>query len=185
MATRPRRKTFHHGDLKQAALAAAYDLVGRAGHEALTLREVAAAVGVTHRSLYNHFADRNALLDAVATEAFLRMAASLKTARNATDFTRDYVRFALANPAIYALTASRPHGTMKHHPPLQSAAHAVITEAMRIFCDPNQTSAMRRRTVMKVHMIHHGGISLYVAGILDLASEHALVGELSAMIAQS
>jgi AcrR family transcriptional regulator len=185
MPTKARRKTFHHGDLKEAALAAAYDLVSRAGHEALTLREVAADVGVTHRSLYNHFVDRNALLDAVATEAFLRLAASLKTARNAPDFTRDYVRFALANPAIYALMASRPHGTMKHHPPLQVAAHAVITEAMRIFCDPNQTSAMRRRTVMRIYMIHHGGISLYAAGILDLPNENALIAELSTMIAQS
>jgi len=43
--------------------------VAKAGHEQLSLREVADAVGVAHRSLYNHFRDREALLDAVATEA--------------------------------------------------------------------------------------------------------------------
>ena len=39
----------------------------------LSVRQVADAVGVAHRSLYNHFEDREALLDAVATEAYLRL----------------------------------------------------------------------------------------------------------------
>jgi AcrR family transcriptional regulator len=179
-----RRETFHHGHLRSAALEAAYALVSQVGHAALTLRQVAGAVGVAHRSLYNHFADREALLDAVAAEAFLRLAARLKQARDAAGFTRKYVRFALADPAIYALMASRPHGTMKYNPSLQAAAHAVITQAMRIFCTAGQSSLERRREVMRIHMIHHGGISLYVAGILDLPNEKALIVELTAMTSQ-
>jgi AcrR family transcriptional regulator len=159
-------------------------LVAQGGHTSLTLRQVARAVGVTHRSLYNHFRDRAALLDAIATEGFSRLGDILKEARDADDFTSRYVRFALAHAAIYALMSSRPHGTMKLNPPLQTATHKVITEAMRIFCRPGQTSAERRRTVMKVYMIHYGGISLYSSGILDLPSEQALVAELSAMTAQ-
>lgn len=184
MTTKPRRDTFHHGNLKAAALGAAYALVAEAGHESLSLRAVAAAVGVAHRSLYNHFADREALLDAVAAEGFRRLAAVLRKTRTPAEFTKAYVDFALENAAIYALTASRPHATMKDNPPLQMAAHEVITEAMRIFCTPEENSAERRRTVMKVYMIHHGGISLYAAGILDLPSRKALVAELSAMSAR-
>jgi AcrR family transcriptional regulator len=181
MTSKPRRATYRHGNLKAAALKAAFGLVAKAGHESLSLREVADAVGVAHRSLYNHFADREALLDAVATEAYTRLAAVLVKARTPGDYTAKYVRFALANRAIYALMTSRPHATMKHNPPLQSAVHKVITEAMRIFCRDIATPAERRRAVMKIYITLYGGISLYAAGVLDQASEKALIAELSAM----
>src|SRR5258707_13214288 len=127
MTSKPRRATYRHGNLPAAALKAAYGLVARAGHERLSLREVADAVGVGHRSLYNHFRDREALLDAVATDAYSRLAAHLVKAQTPDDYTATYVRFALANRAIYALMTSRPHATMKHNPPLQRAVHKVIT----------------------------------------------------------
>ena len=102
-------------------------------------------------------------------------------ARTPADYTAVYVRFALANPAIYALMTSRPHATMKHNPPLQRAVHKVITEAMRIFCRDIEAPAERRRAVMKVYITLYGGISLYAAGVLDQPSEKALIAELSAM----
>jgi len=120
-------------------------------------------------------------LDAVATEAYTRLAAVLVKAQTPRDYTAKYVRFALANRAIYALMTSRPHATMKHNPPLQSAVHKVITEAMRIFCRDIATPAERRRAVMKIYITLYGGISLYAAGVLDQPSEKALIAELSAM----
>ena len=181
MTTKPRRATYRHGNLKAAALKAAFALVAKAGHEQLSLREVADAVGVAHRSLYNHFQDREALLDAVATDAYARLAVQLAKAQTPQDYTAKYVRFALANRAIYALMTSRPHATMKHNPPLQTAVHKVITEAMRIFCRDIETPAERRRAVMKIYITLYGGISLYAAGVLDQPSEKALIAELAAM----
>jgi AcrR family transcriptional regulator len=181
MTVKPRRATYRHGNLKSAALKAATRLVAAVGHEQLSLREVAEAVGVAHRSLYNHFADREALLDAVATEAYTRLAAILVKAETPQDYTAKYVRFALANRALYALMTSRPHATMKHNPPLQTAVHKVITQAMRIFCQHIESPAERRRAVMKVYITLYGGISLYTAGVLDQPSEKALIAELSAM----
>ena len=183
MTAKPRRATYRHGNLKAAAVKAASRLVAKAGHEQLSLREVADAVGVAHRSLYNHFEDRQALLDAVATDAYTRLAARLVEAQTPEDYTATYVRFALANRAIYRLMTSRPHATMKHNPPLQGAVHKVITEAMRIFCRDIETPAARRRAVMKVYITLYGGISLYATGVLDQPSEKALIAELSAMIA--
>src|SRR5258707_12307429 len=167
MTTKPRRATYRHGNLKAAALKTAFGLVAKAGHESLSLREVADAVGVAHRSLYNHFADREALLDALATEAYARLAAVLVKAQTPQDYTAKYVRFALANRAIYALMSSRPHATMKHNPPLQSAVHKVITEAMRIFCRDIATPAARRRARMKIYITLFGGLSLAAAGALS------------------
>src|SRR6266704_6589397 len=148
MTPSPRRATYRHGNLKSASLKAATRLVAKAGHEQLSLRAVADAVGVAHRSLYNHFGDREALLDAVATDAYTRLAAVLVKAQTPQDYTAKYVRFALANRALYALMSSRPHATMKHSRPLQSAGHKVITQAMRIFCQDIESPAERRRAVM-------------------------------------
>jgi AcrR family transcriptional regulator len=184
MTTKPRRATYRHGNLKTDALKAASRLVAEGGHEQLSLRAVADAVGVAHRSLYNHFADREALLDAVATEAYLKLAAILVKATTPEDYTAKYVRFALANRALYALMTSRPHATMKLNPPLQTAVHKVIAEAMRIFCQDIENPAERRRAVMKVYITLYGGISLYATGVLDQPSEKALIAELSVMTAR-
>src|SRR5258705_59458 len=121
------------------------------------------------------------LLDAVATEAYMRLAAIVAKAKTPEDYTAKYVRFALANRALYALMTSRPHATMKHNPPLQKAVHMVITEAMRIFCADIESPVARRRAVMKVYITLYGGISLYATGVLDQPSEKALITELSAM----
>jgi AcrR family transcriptional regulator len=184
MTSNPGRKTYRHGNLREAALKAAARLVAMGGHEALSLREVAEAVGVAHRSLYNHFAHREALLDAVATDAYLRLAARLVKAETPEDYTSVYVGFALKNRALYALMTSRPHATMKLNPPLQQAVHKVISEAMRIFARDIESPAERRRAVMKVYITLYGGISLYAAGVLDQPSEKALIAELSAMNAR-
>lgn len=181
MLTKAPRKTYRHGNVKAEAITAAFRLIAKAGHDALSVRQVADAVGVAHRSLYNHFEDREALLDAVATEAYLRLAKAVGGADARADFTARYVRFALANPKLYALMTSRPHATMKFKPPLQSAVHKVITECMRLFTTADQSSAERRRAVMKVFIIHYGGITQYTSGILDLPNEDALVAELAAM----
>jgi len=184
MTSKPRRDTYRHGNLRSAALKAATRLVAKGGHAALSLREVAEAVGVAHRSLYNHFEHREALLDAVATEAYSGLAALLTKANTPEDYIAIYVRFALKNRAIYALMTSRPHATMKNNPPLQRAAHLVITEAMRIFCRDVASPIERRRAVMRVYIMLYGGISLYAEGILDQPNEQALIEELSAMNAR-
>jgi AcrR family transcriptional regulator len=184
MTSKPRRTTYRHGNLREAALNAASQLVAKGGHERLSLREVAEAVGVAHRSLYNHFEHREALLDAVATDSYTHLAALLTKARTPEDYIAIYVRFALRNRAIYVLMTSRPHATMKNNPPLQRAVHLVITEAMRIFCRDIEQPIERRRAVMRIYIMLYGGISLYAEGILDQPSEAALIAELAAMNAR-
>ena len=88
-------------------------------------------------------ATRQSLLSAFDQRA--QLAARLTKARTPADYTATYVRSALKNAAIYALMTSRPHATMKHNPPLQRAAHLVITEAMRIFCADIGDPIERRR----------------------------------------
>ena len=72
-----RTKTYHHGNLANALLDAADALLLDHSFAELTLRQVAAAVGVAPSAAYHHFADRNALLDALAARALDALADAL------------------------------------------------------------------------------------------------------------
>ncbi len=109
-------KTYHHGDLRAALVEAGLKLVATREAGELSLREVAAAVGVSATAVYRHFADKNALMSALAAEGFAKMAAAQHAASdgagggiagfNATG--RAYVRFALENPALFRLMFANP-----------------------------------------------------------------------------
>lgn len=183
--TQNTRTTYRHGNVREEAIAAAHALIAETGLENLSIRRVAERVGIAHRSLYNHFEDRDALLDAVATEGYENLAKALATAQTTDSFVSTYTGFALRNPYLYALMTSRPHATMKGKPELQKAAHLVITEAIRLFSDQAAPTREKKRSVFKIHMLLHGGLSLYQSGILDMPSDKAFVKELIAMVEEA
>ena len=59
--------TYHHGNLKEALIAAGLEILSEQGVEGLSLRKVAKKVGVSHTAPYNHFSDKQALLAAIST----------------------------------------------------------------------------------------------------------------------
>lgn len=61
------RATYHHGDLRQALIAAAVDLISAKGVAGLSVAEAARKAGVSGAAPYRHFASRTALLSAAAT----------------------------------------------------------------------------------------------------------------------
>jgi AcrR family transcriptional regulator len=176
------RDTYRHGNVRIDAINTAFETVMATGPETLSLRRIADAIGVAHRSLYHHFSDREALLDAVAERGFEQLAFKVGSATTGHAFVERYVAFALYMPKLYTLMMSRPHATMKSKPALQAAAHLSITEAMRHFSAPNASSEERRRSVMKMLVLLHGSLSLYSSGILDLPSEAEFVREIQDMI---
>lgn len=111
-SSRPvRRKAdrYHHGDLRRALLHAALRTIQREGVAALTLRGVGDDVGVSRTALYRHFADKSALLRAVACEGFRMLRLALveaweKRGKGQQGFEamgEAYVRFAIDNPSHY------------------------------------------------------------------------------------
>lgn len=121
----PRRKPasqYHHGDLRAALVAAAWTAVSRKGVEALSLRSLAEAVGVSHAAPAHHFADKEALLDAVRAEAWRRFADALEAggAGGLKGTGEAYVGFALEHPRQMQLMF-RPSG---HPPPPELVAQA-------------------------------------------------------------
>jgi AcrR family transcriptional regulator len=179
---RPTRDTYRHGNLREAAISVAIDLVAAGGETTLSLRQVARAVGVAHRSLYNHFADREALMDAVAEAGFEALASALRVAATRADFVKAYVRFVLDNSNLYRVMKGQPIPVINRKPGLQRAIHLSVKESARLFCDPDASPNENRRVVIKVLILLYGGITMYLEGILDVSGEDELIAELQSMI---
>jgi AcrR family transcriptional regulator len=76
----PSRDRYHHGDLRHALLEASLALVTEQGVERFSLREAARAVGVSPAAAYRHFADKGALLAALALDASVRLTQGMERA---------------------------------------------------------------------------------------------------------
>lgn len=104
------KASYHHGDLRAALIEAGLELTRSGGPEALTIREATRRVGVSPNAAYRHFADREALLQAVGTAIQHRMATRMRTSvrrRGPTELLRavgiGYIKFALDEPGWFAV----------------------------------------------------------------------------------
>lgn len=82
---------------------AAAEILEEQGVTALSLREAARRAGVSHNAPYRHFADRDALLAALAAEGFARLNDVLEAAQVPRARGEAYVRFALEHPQRFRL----------------------------------------------------------------------------------
>src|SRR5690349_21499231 len=111
-------RPYHHGNLRTALLDAAERTLRERGAQALSLRELAREVGVSHGAPRRHFPDRQALLDALAGEGFERLGRELREAAAAAgeDFeprlraiAAAYIRFATEDAALLELMFAGKH----------------------------------------------------------------------------
>lgn len=127
----PEERRYHHGDLRSALLERAETTVRIAGVDALSLRELAREIGVSHAAPRRHFRDKNALLDALAVSGFARLDQTLRAAvaQPAPTF-RDrlvlvavsYVAFAADNAALLDLMFTGKHESYASEELRRSAA---------------------------------------------------------------
>ena len=100
MSERP----YHHGDLRQAVISAAIEVISDAGPAAVSLRNLARQIGVSHAAPAHHFGDKEGLFTAVAAEGYTLLADALGRVEPATDLVElsvAYVRFAVDHEAYF------------------------------------------------------------------------------------
>jgi AcrR family transcriptional regulator len=104
-------KTYHHGDLRTALIAAAESVIAERGVDRFSLREAARRAGVSAAAPAHHFGDARGLLTAVAARSFRAFADALEAADRSEVGRLEriraqgaaYVRFALAERAKFDL----------------------------------------------------------------------------------
>lgn len=129
---------YHHGHLREALVEAGLQLLEEMDRADLSLREVARRVGVSANAVYHHFANKEALLAALAAEGFRRLGrAQLNPPPEATG-TRSplhqaglaYVRFAMAHPALFRLMYGG-FTAGQNHPELVNASMDSLEASMQ------------------------------------------------------
>ena len=124
-------KPYHHGNLRAKLIETAIDIIRDEGVEAVTLRALAARIGVSHAAPYRHFASKRALLAAIATEGFRLM---LDAQREWLDQSPSdplsqvratgmaYIDFAQKHPEHFRIMFGREVGSRSKFPELQAAS---------------------------------------------------------------
>jgi AcrR family transcriptional regulator len=142
-------RPYHHGDLRSALLASAERTLLEKGVAALSLRELARDVGVSHAAPGRHFKDKQALLDALALAGFERMAKELDAAdtpelpleARLTELATAYVHFAVSNAELLEVMYSRKHDEDISEQ-LRAAVDGTTTHFVQLVTDAQERGEM-------------------------------------------
>lgn len=177
-------KGYHHGDLRQAVLKAAFALVRKHGLRELTLREVARKIGVTHAAPYHHFKDRDALLAAMELIAFAELDAAMRENKRGVDdpseelflLGRTYIDFARAHPERLQVMFQRGPDVMKQaleNEPGRSSFQHLVDALIR--CQQAGVAPLGDpfALALSAWCLVHGFAALWVEGPLSGMAQYA------------
>lgn len=193
-----RAKPYHHGELREALVAAGRKLLEEKGLRGFTLRECARRASVSHAAPAHHFASIDDLLGEIATRGYHELAAVM-TAEGGRSGSDDatarlvglgvgYMAFAAANPMLFQLMFSR-EGNRFETPALAEAsrsAYHLLREAVEAAI-PQASDEVKERMADFAWASVHGFITLVLEGQLgEKDSSRALkargLAVLSAMV---
>lgn len=171
------RRGYHHGNLREALIKAALDLISAKGPAGFTFAEAARVAGVSPAAPYRHYRDRDALIADVARRGYELFEAALGKAWNAgkpdphTAFHalgRAYLAFAKREPAYFA--AMFESGlAFSAFPELRDAgdrAFAVLRDACAALIETMPASKRPPVMMVALHIwsLSHGIASLFARG---------------------
>ncbi|MFF0561371.1 TetR/AcrR family transcriptional regulator [Streptomyces sp. NPDC004266] len=183
----PQASAYHHGDLRAACLRAARELLEEDGSAALSLRAVARRAGVSATAPYRHYADREALVSAVAAEGYRELAQHLTAAHPAPSTPDDlaavataYVRFALDHPAMFRVMFAEPcDPTSEERVAATAAISAYVQGIVRdAFPGAEDTGALSTT----VWALVHGLAFLHLDGKLDASTPEAVADQVRSSV---
>jgi AcrR family transcriptional regulator len=171
------RRGYHHGNLREALISAALDLIAEKGPGGFTFAEAARAAGVSAAAPYRHFRDRDALMADVARRGFERFAQQLAAAWDEgrptplaalERMSRAYLGFARDEPAYFSamFESGLPIG---EHRELQEAGDRALAP-LRQACEtlaatlPKEKRPPAMMMALHIWAMSHGIASLFARG---------------------
>ncbi|WP_432177292.1 TetR/AcrR family transcriptional regulator [Streptomyces sp. NBC_00063] len=178
--------SYHHGDLRAACLRAARELLEEDGSAGLSLRAVARRAGVSATAPYRHYADRDALVSAVAAEGYRELAEDLAAAHPAPTTPDElsavavaYVRFALDRPAMFRVMFAEPCDPTDEE---RVAATAAISEYVRGIVRGAFPGADPEVLSTTVWALVHGLAFLHLDGKLDTSTPEVVAAQVESAV---
>lgn len=189
----PAKAAYHHGDLKEALVQAAYELVSQNGAENFTLADACRLAGVSTAAPYKHFRDRNEVLELVIERAFDAMdsrsmaaveKAGVGTLAGIVAMGHAYVRFAVEEQRLFRLMFGQ-------HPVLKKAKNVEedgarcfgnVIDQVSIYCARNQIDGDPRSIAIRLWTFVHGAASLLIDEDYDIVAPDL---DVEAMIAET
>jgi AcrR family transcriptional regulator len=183
------KKAYHHGNVRRELVTAALEIINRFGPQALTLRAAAQRLGVTAAAPYRHFANKKALIAAVATEGFTTLLAECRAATaeaGAEPLARyeamavGYVRFGTAHPGYFGVMYGPQVDFGDVAVPERRAALRMLMDAI----EACQAAGLARPGAVRdvanqAWAYAHGLITLYLHGLLHRSIDVAALIELA------
>jgi AcrR family transcriptional regulator len=173
-----------HEDLRRVVLDASLALVTEDGVAALSMREVARRAGVTHGAPYHHFADRGAILAALAVEGFevLTTCMSEAVARAGTQpraqleaSGRAYFAFAVEHPAYFRVMFRPELFDPGEHPEVDAASARAFAVLVGIVSTGQRVGGLAQGDVLSLVLTAwstaHGLAALWVDGPLSRGAQ--------------
>ncbi len=171
------RRGYHHGNLREALIQAALDLIAKKGPGGFTFADAARSAGVSSAAPYRHFRDRDALIADVARRGFELFAAHLDGAWNDgrpdpfaafENIGRAYLTFARDEPAYYSAMFEAGL-SFDDDPALRQTADrsfAVLRHASETLCARLSPETRPPALMMSLHVwaLSHGIASLFARG---------------------
>ena len=168
---------YHHGNLREALIQAALDLIAEKGPTGFTFADAARSAGVSAAAPYRHFRDRDALLSDVATRGFELFTAALENAWGEgrpdpqTAFERlgrAYLAFARREPAFYSamFESGLPHSDRPELREAGERAYAVLRRAAETLVATLPAKGRPPASMVSFHVwaLAHGIASLFARG---------------------
>jgi AcrR family transcriptional regulator len=169
------KSSYHHGELRQALVAAARQLIGRAEGADFSLSDACRMAGVSTAAPYRHFADKHAIVDAVVAQGFADMTDRARAAANAfapgardriVALGRVYLGFAIAEPALFRIMFGQRAAPAEGDVVVEAgkACFGYVLEEVIDYCRLNGVAGDARVVAVQLWTLVHGAASLTIDG---------------------
>ncbi|MFC5862922.1 TetR/AcrR family transcriptional regulator [Acidicapsa dinghuensis] len=164
-------------------LSAARCLLVEEGTDAVTMRRVAHATGITAMAIYRHFPNREGLLNALANEGFTELAAQLTERSFSGDIEQRliqmadiYIDHALHNPRLFELMFLKPRAGARQYPQDFRSGQFPTANLMAQILQEGMDSGYFRaddpwEITFEMGALSHGLIMLYLGGRMDVTPD--------------
>lgn len=181
---------YHHGDLKEALISAAHNLISERGVDGFTLTDASRAAGVSTAAPYRHFNDRDDLIDAVRARGFETLTQNMRRAYNLqvpgsisaiAALGKVYVQYAGEDPAMFqVMWGRRPDDNAESASSVAgNNCFAALMEAVQAFQERNGLKHVETIDIaVPLWTMVHGTASLMMQGGLSHVAPDMNINEM-------